>query len=198
MKTYLNFLLTLWPVEAVFAVEMESHSPRLTQYHGSSTHVDLWVTGLPREGKNRKKKLARESVGGVETETHAVFLTLCGIINAESLVVRRKHGSLYLHICWDIVNVLNAVWYPGKIWDMQVLWVWFPSALKIQTESQRCGAAPQRCFYRREENRGHYLYPLFFPRRVNFRVSLCPCVLLRTSSSVTRCYFKAVLSAARE
>lgn len=43
--------------------------------------------------------------------------------------------------------------------DMQVLYLWFPSVLEIQTESQSCCKAPVSI---EEKNRGHYLYLFFF------------------------------------
>lgn len=48
------------------------------------------------------------------------------------------------------------------------------------------------CFCRRQKTEVTIFIP-FFPRRVNFGEGLCPCMLLRTSSSVTRCYFKVSL-----
>lgn len=97
---------------------------------------------------------------------------------------RKKYGSLHLHTWWNIVNVLNGVWYPGKISDM--LKVCFPSALKIQNEStlwqDSSGLQPCSCFYRREENRGHYLYPFFSKAG-----DLCVCVSLCAAKNKFNC-----------
>lgn len=70
-----------------------------------------------RDRKNRKKNMEIKKMCVVWEQTHAVALTLYGRINAESQVVQRKYGSLYLHICCSDCSMISTknLRYAGAV-----------------------------------------------------------------------------------
>lgn len=62
---------------------------------------------------------------------------------SQGCILFMSEGNMALFIFTSAGTLEMFYMQFDSISDMQVLKIWFPIALKIQTESQRCGEAPQ-------------------------------------------------------